>query len=250
MRINKPFTSHIPNLITSLNLLAGCISIVFTFHDQVLIASILIFVAGIFDFFDGLVARALKAYSDIGKMLDSLADIVSFGVAPSAILFNYLNISLHPGNPGFDLNSNNWMDYLIPCIAFLIAIFSAIRLAKFTIDERQTAFFIGVPTPANAFVIASLPFILQGNLMAQSILLKIYILVPLILVLSLLLVSEIPMISLKFKNLTYKDNKSRFILVISSLLLLILLRIKAFPIIFLLYLIISLIDNPQKSSIV
>jgi CDP-diacylglycerol--serine O-phosphatidyltransferase len=237
---------HIPNLITSLNLLTGCISIVFTFQDRVILASIFIFIAGVLDFFDGVAARLLHAYSDIGKMLDSLADVVSFGVAPSIILFNYLNVSIHPGISGFNYESTNWIEYLIPCTAFLIAIFSALRLAKFNIDERQTNIFIGLPTPANAFLIASLPFILKDNVLMQGFMLKIYFLVPMIFVLSFLLVSEIPMISLKFKNLTYRDNKSRFILIFSSLILAIFLRFTAVPLIFILYLVISLIDNPLK----
>ena len=240
--------SYIPNLITSLNLLIGCISIAFAFQDKILMASIFIFIAGVLDFLDGVAARVLHAYSDIGKMLDSLADVVSFGVAPSTILFKLLNISIHPGNSGFSFDSNNWIELVIPCTAFLIAIFSALRLAKFNIDVRQDSLFIGLPTPANAFLIASLPFILQDNLFLQGILLKIYVLIPLILILSILLVSDIPMISLKFKNLTYKDNQSRYILVLSSLFLLIFLKFSAVPIIFLLYITISFIDNPLKKA--
>ena len=238
--------SHIPNLITSINLLAGCISIALAFQDRIMLAAIFIFIAGVLDFFDGVAARLLNAYSEIGKMLDSLADVVSFGVAPSIILFNLLNISIHPGITGFNFDSINWIEYLIPLTAFLIAIFSAIRLAKFTIDDRQTSSFIGMPTPANAFLIASLPFILNDNSLMQGLLLKIYVLIPLIFVLSFLLVSEIPMISLKFKNLNYHENKSRFLLIILSLILIIFIRFSAAPIIFVLYLIISLIDKPVK----
>jgi CDP-diacylglycerol--serine O-phosphatidyltransferase len=203
-------------------------------------------VAGIFDFFDGVAARVLHAYSDIGKMLDSLADVVSFGVAPSVILFNLLSTSVHSEFSTFSYDSSGWIINSIPYSAFLVAIFSAIRLAKFNIDDRQTSSFIGMPTPANAFLIASLPFILKHHEFLQGLLLKIYVLIPLIIVLSFLLVSEIPMISLKFKNLSYQDNKSRYVLLVLSVILFVFLGISAVPAIFLLYIIISLIDNPQK----
>jgi CDP-diacylglycerol---serine O-phosphatidyltransferase len=241
--------SHIPNLITSLNLMVGCVSIVLAFQEKIILASIFIFVAGVLDFFDGVAARLLNAYSEIGKMLDSLADVVSFGVAPSAILFNLINVAIHPGYAGVDFRDSNWLEYLIPCSAFLIAVFSAFRLAKFNIDVRQTNSFIGLPTPANAFLIASLPFILKDSEFAQVFLLKIYFLLPLIVLLSFLLVSEIPMISLKFKNLTFRDNKPRYILLTASLLLLIFLNFLAVPIIFVLYLVISLVDSPQKQQL-
>jgi CDP-diacylglycerol---serine O-phosphatidyltransferase len=238
--------SHIPNLITSINLFVGCLAIVFAFQDRVILASIFIFIAGILDFFDGVAARLLDAYSEMGKMLDSLADVVSFGVAPSAVLFNLLNVSIQRTDPGFNLATSSLTECLVPCSAFVIAIFSALRLAKFNIDDRQTVSFIGLPTPANAFLIASLPFVLKDNELMQGLLLKVYIIVPLIFILSFLLVSEIPMISLKFKNLSFRDNKSKYILLLSSAFLLIFFTISAIPIIFVLYLIISLIDNSQE----
>jgi CDP-diacylglycerol---serine O-phosphatidyltransferase len=248
MRNKKPLTSHIPNLITSLNLLTGCISISLSFQDgnKILLASVLIFVAGIFDFLDGVAARVLHAYSDIGKMLDSLADVVSFGVAPSAILYKLLIISISPDNSMATPETLGFLEQIIPFTAFLIAIFSAFRLAKFNLDERQINSFIGIPTPANAFLIASLPFILHDNVVLQGFILRIYVLVPLIVLLSILLISDIPMISLKFKDLSYKNNKSRYMLLITSLLLLIILRFSAVPFVFLIYIIISLIDKPQN----
>lgn len=224
----------------------GCISISLSFQGAILAASVLIFVAGVLDFLDGVAARVLHAYSELGKMLDSLADVVSFGVAPSVILFNLLNTSVHTFFPELDTQSAGWIGHAIPYLAFLVAIFSAIRLAKFNIDVRQTNSFIGIPTPANAFLIASLPFILKSNEWMKAMLLNIYVLTAMIIVLSLLLVSEIPMISLKFKNLSYRDNKSRYLLLALSLILIIFLRITAAPAIFLLYIVVSLIDNPQK----
>lgn len=249
MKNKISFKSQIPNTITSANLLTGCISICLTFQDKIVLASIFIFIAGVLDFFDGVAARLLHAYSDIGKILDSLADVVSFGVAPSFILFRLLNISIHPAFSTFDLRASSLLEYIVPCTAFLVAIFSAIRLAKFTIDDRQTVSFIGLPTPANAYLIASLPIILNDHSYLQGILLKPYILIPLVIILSLLLVSEIPMISLKFKNLTYKDNKPRFFLILSSLFLLIFMKVTAIPFIFILYILVSLIANPQKQAV-
>src|SRR6266542_1485884 len=161
MKNKITFKSQVPNIITSINLLAGCISICLTFQDKILFASLFIFIAGVLDFLDGVAARLLHAYSDIGKMLDSLADVISFGVAPSVILFRLLNISIHPAISGFELNATDIVEYIVPSLAFLVAVFSAIRLAKFTIDDRQTSSFIGLPTPANAFFIASLPLILN-----------------------------------------------------------------------------------------
>lgn len=244
MRNPNSITSNIPNFITSLNLFFGCMSIVLAFHDKLIWASVLIFAAGIFDFLDGLAARLLHAYSEFGKMLDSLADVVSFGVAPSSILFVILQKS------GLETSELFSGTFLLSCSAFLIAVFSGLRLAKFNIDERQSTSFIGLPTPANAFLIASFPLIQLHNEAFSKLLLNPYILIPVIVILSLLLTSEIPMISLKFKNLSFKDNKSRFVLIVASVILLIVLQITAVPFIFILYLLISVIDNPQKKQAV
>jgi CDP-diacylglycerol---serine O-phosphatidyltransferase len=245
MKNFKSLLSFIPNLITSVNLFFGCLSLVCAFNDNLLAASAFIFLAGLLDFCDGLTARLLDAYSEFGKMLDSLADMVSFGVAPSVILFQLINIALLH-NYNFNGHNSGLLQLLISSLAFIIAIFSALRLAKFNLDKRQTAYFIGIPTPANAFLIASFPFVVGEYKIAGDILLKIYVLIPLIFILSFLLVSEIPMISLKFKNYTFHDNKARYILLFISLILLILFKIAAYPFIFLLYIILSLVNNPQK----
>lgn len=240
---NRSLKYHIPNFITSVNLLFGCLSIVFALQGKLIPASLLVFAAGILDFFDGFAARILHAYSEFGKMLDSLADVVSFGVAPSAILYMILYGFFQGGCLG--LGS---IQSLIPFTGFIIAIFSALRLAKFNIDDRQVSSFIGLPTPANAFLIASFPFIDLEDGFLSHLILHPYVLIPLIIVLSLLLVSEIPMISLKFKNVSFKDNRSRFILLFLSLVLLVFLRISAIPFIFLLYIVLSLVDNPQENK--
>ena len=248
MRLLKGFASYVPNFITLLNLFMGCLSIVFAFHGKLTIAATLIFMAGVFDFFDGFAARALKAYSEMGKSLDSLADQVSFGLAPSVILYQIMIMAVTRQNPAYTFENASLLEYIITFSAFLIAAFSALRLAKFNIDERQANSFIGVPTPANAFLIASFPFILTNSEVGKEILLTIYVLIPLIVFLSLLLTSEIPMLSLKIKNLKWEDNKALFVLLGTSLLLLIILKTLAIPFIFCTYLIISIANHYLKRS--
>ena len=244
----KSFLKHIPNLITSLHLMMGCLSIVYAFQGKLITASVFIFIAGVLDFADGFAARLLKAGSEFGKMLDSLCDAVSFGAAPSFIMFQLLSQTLFGGYIGCadNMGSASFVELLILSSAFVIAVFSVLRLAKFNLDVRQGSYFVGVPTPANAFLIASLPFVLIKYELVSNLLLKTYVLVPMIFILSFLLVSEIPMIALKFKNLSFRDNWSRYLLLLISLVLLIFLKICAYPVIFLIYIIISIIDNPQK----
>src|ERR1035437_963744 len=193
---------HIPNFITSLNLFSGCVAIAFAFagYQYVWIAGIMIFVAAVFDFLDGFAARALKAYSEIGKQLDSLADMVSFGVAPSVIAMQLLNTSIGKMDshlPFSDLSSiisgynasNNFatyspLDFIITFSAFIIAVFSALRLAKFNIDTRQTESFIGLTTTANGMLFASLPLILHfdSSVLFTNIILNTWVLLILIVV--------------------------------------------------------------------
>jgi len=224
---------HIPNLITCLNLFAGCIGIVYAFKGELTIAAYAILIAAIFDFFDGMVARLLKAYSDIGKELDSLADMVSFGVLPSVIVYQLFLQSPQVGSVSPFLNMS----------AFLIAVFSALRLAKFNIDERQSENFIGLPTPANAMLIASLPMILiQDNWFLTAYILNPFFLFIFTLGMSILLVTEIPLISLKFKSLNFNDNLFRYILVISSIVLVLIFKFAAVPMIVFIYILLSLIQ--------
>ena len=194
--------NHIPNCITSLNLLSGCIAIIFSFYGEFNAALFVIIAASVFDFFDGLSARLLKAYSPMGKELDSLADMTSFGLAPAMILFNKLMTDAY--NP-----SVIWL-----AATLLTAVFSALRLAKFNIDSRQSENFIGLATPANALLIASgiAPLELYPELNA-AIMKNQYILPLCALLLSFLLVSEIPMFSFKFKSLKFKENSTRFLFV-------------------------------------
>jgi len=208
------------------------------FEAKYELALIFIILGGIFDFFDGMLARLLGAHSPIGKELDSLADDISFGVAPSLIVFSFLK------EPALSYPAFlEGMREYIPYLAFIIAVFSALRLAKFNIDERQTSSFIGMPTPANALfwgalIVGGKDFILTNcNVIG---------ILVLIIVFSLLLVSEIPMFSLKFKNLSWKDNKTSFIFLIISIPLLIFLGISGFAAVIVWYTLLSLVTKKSK----
>jgi len=202
---------HIPNSITSLNLVSGCISIVFALNGQYSAAALFILLAAIFDFMDGFAARLLKAYSPIGKELDSLADIVSFGVAPGMIIFQFMK----------ELSETSGDPYWIAWFAFLIPVFSALRLAKFNLDERQTTSFLGLPTPANAlFWSFGIGFTYDKIAEFPP---SPWFILPFIFLFSWLLISEIPMFSLKFKHFRWKGNRQQYIFLIVCLLLIILL---------------------------
>jgi len=236
---------HIPNTITSLNLLSGCISIALAFEGYILFAVYMIFLAAFFDFLDGMSARLLKAYSIVGKELDSLADIVSFGVAPSVIIFHLMKISLFKTVHLPPIENLTITEILFLLIPFFIAILSGVRLAKFNVDERQAENFIGLAVPANAifFVSLYLVSIITTNDLLLTILKNKYVLSVLVILFSLLLVAEFPMFSLKFKNLGFQGNKIRYIFIVLSAILLILLYTIAIPIIIILYILLSAINN-------
>jgi CDP-diacylglycerol--serine O-phosphatidyltransferase len=226
---------HIPNAITCLNLFFGCLAIYFAFQDRLVVSAYLVFAAAVLDFLDGMVARMLGAYSEIGKQLDSLADMVSFGVVPGVTM---LMLFYRTGAPGVP----NMM--FMPFSGFLITIFSALRLAKFNIDTRQTSSFIGLPTPACTLFVVSLPLILAYDTLGLSS----YILNPIVLftttlVLSYLLIAELPLFALKFSNLRWTGNSHRYVFLFLSILMLALLQFAAIPLIILIYIIIS-IFNP------
>ncbi|WP_031525619.1 CDP-diacylglycerol--serine O-phosphatidyltransferase [Dyadobacter crusticola] len=224
---------NIPNALTCGNLLCGCVGVVEAFHNNLLISCLLVAVALIFDFFDGFLARMLKVSSAIGKDLDSLADMVTFGLLPSIIVYQLLMQSI-PDLMGI------WKAYF----AFIIAIFSAIRLAKFNNDTRQSDAFIGVPTPANAMLIASLPFIVQfEGAFWKDIIINTNNLLILTVVMSYLLVMELPLIALKFKHFGWKGNEARFLLIVASIVLLVTLKFFAVPLILVLYIGLSVIEN-------
>jgi CDP-diacylglycerol--serine O-phosphatidyltransferase len=233
--------NHVPNAITCLNLFSGCIAVVMAFRGLFFYALLFVILAAVFDFFDGFAARLLHASSPIGKELDSLADMVSFGVAPSVVVFTQLS----------------WLDgagKFLPFGAFLIAVFSALRLAKFNVDDRQTTSFIGLATPANALFFMGLFAIVDPLTPVASylephrglihpILFQPAVVMLLVVFFSCLLVSEIPMFSLKFKSFRWEDNRVRFIFLGLSLILLVTLQFVALSFIILLYLLSSVFDS-------
>ena len=192
-------TKYLPDTITCLNLLSGSVAVIFAFSDDFDIALVMIVLAAVFDFLDGLAARVFHAYSDLGKELDSLADTVSFGLAPSLILYNYL--------AGFTSVIHPYVCY----IPLLIAAFSALRLAKFNLDTRQSESFLGLPVPASALFAASLAaFAGHYEHIANTFLANNWVIPSVSIILSALLVSERPMFSMKLKTLKWKDNAQRF----------------------------------------
>lgn len=218
-------------MFTLANLLCGCIGIVWVFRNNAEGASFLILLAALFDFFDGFAARLLNAASPIGKDLDSLADVVTFGVLPSFILFDMMSIGFQGGN--------EWLAYA----AFLVALFSALRLARFNNDPRQTDRFIGLPTPANAMLIASFPHILAGNRWGEAVVGNPWSLLVFSVAISYLLVAEIPLLALKFKGFGWAGNRLRYLLIAASVLLLLLFGWAAVPLIMMIYLGLSLVEG-------
>lgn len=230
---------HIPNAITSLNLVCGCLSIIAALNGELTTASVYIGAAAVLDFFDGFVARLLKAHSEIGKQLDSLADVVSFGVAPGMIVYALVGQCISPS--GFCINMY---------IPFLIPVFSAIRLANFNIDTRQSDSFIGVPTPANAIFISGIPFVLANDVYGVGTLLSNHYFLTLFPVLSAyMLVAELPLLALKFKNFGWKGNEFRWILILTSILSVVVFQYLGIMIAIVMYILLSIIYNlTQKNT--
>jgi CDP-diacylglycerol--serine O-phosphatidyltransferase len=197
----------IPNLFTSLNLFSGCVASVMAFQGEYKPVVIWVIIAAFFDFADGFAARFLRAYSPMGKELDSLADCISFGFAPSVIVYYFLSVNV------IKIFHNPVVIEYLPYVAFLLAIFSALRLAKFNVDKRQTESFIGLNTPANALFWVSFCYGLTSTAPVITTPLMYTFLVG-ILVFSLLMVSEIPMFSLKVKSIKLKGNEYRYFLIL------------------------------------
>ena len=232
-------TRNIPNTITCCNLLSGCVATMFAFAGEQKMALAFIILGAVFDFFDGMTARLLHVSSPIGKELDSLADDVTFGLAPATMIFTLL----------FQVHYPDWLDAyrdIVPFVAFLVAAFSALRLAKFNIDERQTSSFIGLPTPANALFWGSL--IVGGGFR----LVHFPYALPLILVLVVLscwiLVAEIPLFALKFKHWGWKGNEVKYIFLISCVVLLAWLRVSGLSIIIVWYVMLSLCTQSRGAE--
>ena len=223
---------NIPNAITCCNLISGCIASTLAFAGNMEMAFLFIIIGALFDFCDGLSARLLHVGSPIGKELDSLADCVTFGVAPSVMAFGLMQ----------QLTDNEYLPY----VAYIMAAFSALRLAKFNLDERQTTSFIGMPTPANALFWASL--IVGFGTWITQLPAAAVIVICLLIIMSLLLVSEIPMFSLKFKHYGWKGNEIRYIFLAVCAVLIAVFQLKALAIIVVWYIILSVISDLGKKK--
>lgn len=229
------FVKNIPNSITCLNLLSGCFACIFAFQGQYDWVALCIGLSALFDFLDGMAARLLHAYSPLGKELDSLADLISFGLAPGLMVMHLMayNSTFH----GMTEYQSWWA-----LSALLIPVFSALRLAKFNIDTRQTTSFIGLPVPANALFWIG---ICQAVLRMESPVCG-YAIVALVIIFSLLLVSEIPMFSLKFKNLKWKENYLRYLIIAVAAICLISLGLAGLAATIGLYIVLSLLSARKR----
>ena len=232
---------NIPNLITLMNLLSGTLAILFILRDELVLGSLCITVALVLDFLDGFFARLLHAQTPIGEQLDSLADLVSFGLAPGYILWSLMRMNF--------LQEGISFSDLIPYTAFLIPVFSAIRLARFTIDSSQKYTFRGLPTPASAIFIGAIPLLLaedNTSTVLQTIFSSPHALLIIAILISLLMVAPVSMLSLKFRDFSWKSNWLRYLLLITAILLIFFLGFAAFPVIILCYVLLSFFFLPQS----
>ncbi|MDD7885159.1 phosphatidylcholine/phosphatidylserine synthase [Flavivirga sp. 57AJ16] len=241
---------HIPNALTLLNLLSGSIAVIFTIEDHFIAASLFVFLGIFFDFFDGFAARKLNVQSELGLQLDSLADMVTSGLVPGIIMYKLLSLTTNISEVAY----NNWssntdgLDFnlpILPLLGLFVTLASAYRLANFNLDTEQQSYFKGLPTPANTLLIVSLPLIMefQNNDFINTIILNKWFLIGLTFLSCYLLNSNIKLFALKFKNWSFKDNATRYIFMLLCVVLLIVLQFAAIPVIILLYIIMSLIDN-------
>lgn len=240
---------HIPNLITLLNLFCGCIAVVFAVMNQLETAALFVFLGIFFDFFDGLAARVLKVQSDLGVQLDSLADLITSGLVPGIVMYQLLGMSVYGGwNSGHVLHtatSGPTNVLLLPFLGFVVTLASAYRLAKFNLDENQVSSFTGLPTPANALLILSLPLILfyQNNDILNGIILNQWFLIGLTFLSAFLLNSNIPLFAFKFKNWGFGDNAPQYVFIAVSLVLLLTLKYLAVPAVIVFYIVFSVLHG-------
>ncbi len=272
---------NVPNLITAGNLLCGIFAIILAFAGRIDIAPYFIFAAAILDFFDGFAARLLKQHSELGKQLDSLADVISFGLAPGLIMFvmlasitgcwyneicfgyNWNPYLIKDKDFEFDITTTAYVTQMFrdfkfsiaPFFALLIPVFSMFRLAKFNIDTRQSDSFIGLPTPANTIFFMTFPLVLSSEInktgWAHDLIIQLmnpWIMIPMILIMCYLLIAELPLFALKFKSFGWKGNEIRFTFLITCGILIFTLGWWSLAIIILLYLILSIINNILRKN--
>lgn len=227
--------AQIPNLLTLLNLLFGVVGIVQVLNGEILQGAYFVLIAAGFDFFDGFVARLLKVQSDMGKELDSLADVVSFGVLPGLILFEMAGSATEP-------------DSFLPYLTLIVPMLSAYRLAKFNLDTRQSERFLGLPTPANALFISTLPHLGANWPEVAHWIQAPWFLILIAWIFAILLVTELPLIALKFKSFTFSKNRFRYLLVGLSLVFFAWLQLAGIPLAILAYIGLSVVENATGSE--
>ena len=256
---------NLANLFTSFNLVSGVLAIVLAITGHLFAATMCVFAGAFFDFLDGFVARLFKTTGELGKQLDSLADMVTFGVVPGVVMMVVMTVNIEDVQSSeFMLGEStdlirgaffSWVESffdnsrkfdLLPLTALFIPFFSLFRLAKFNIDTRQTTSFIGLPTPANTLFFMTFPLVLTlgaSSLETLGILFNPYVIVMLIFIMGFMMVSEIPLFSLKFSKLSFKGNEIRIVFLLISLILILLFQVWAIALIVFLYLILSVIEN-------
>lgn len=221
-------------MITLLNLLSGVTGVIWVLEGNILAGAYFVILAALFDFFDGFAARLLKVQSEMGKELDSLADLVSFGVLPGIVLFQIAKST----------TEIEWLPYL----TLIIPLLSALRLAKFNLDTRQSDRFIGLPTPANALLISTLPHLAVFWPGFDSWFATIWALIVIAWIFAILLITEIPLIALKFKSYAFGENIFRYLLILAGLILVIAFGLAGIPLVILLYLGLSMIENATQKK--
>ncbi|MBT8243760.1 MAG: phosphatidylserine synthase [Winogradskyella sp.] len=247
---------HIPNLVTGLNLLSGCVAILFAVQGHYVGAALFVGIGVFFDFFDGLLARKLNVQSNLGIQLDSLADLVTSGVVPGLVMYGLISKAL--GNQGIFVIDEGWNATVnwvgvkiipIALVGFLITLSSAYRLAKFNLDEDQQSYFKGLPTPANTLLILSIPLILhfQFSITVSNLFSNVWFLIGVTFLSSYLLNSDIKLFALKFKSWSFKSNITRYLFLLASVVLLIVFHFIAIPIIIILYILVSIFTQKQIS---
>lgn len=236
---------HLPNLITLGNLFCGSIAVIYAVQEDFVNAGLFVIFGIIFDFFDGFFARLLKVTGELGKQLDSLADMVTSGLVPGVIMFKLMQINLK-SDPNSFIHEDPVLD--VALIGLLITLAACLRLAKFNLDKRQTDQFIGLPTPAMCLVVISLPLIQKYSDVefAKDLIANNYFLIALTWVLSYLMNAEIPLFSLKFKDYSITKNKVKYLFLIVSIILIFTLKYLAIPLLILFYIVLSLFNRSSK----
>lgn len=244
MNKRNPFF-WVPNTITAMNLVSGCMAVFLGIEGELGMAAIFILAASVFDFMDGLFARLLKSYSEIGKQMDSLADLVSFGVAPAAILVNILEQSMFPDKISFSDVEATPLQWILFLSVLLVPVAGAFRLAKFNVDTRQSESFLGLPIPANAMFYASLALIVEFGKSAavNNIIMNPFFIAAVIVLFPCLMISEIPMFSLKVKNFNWKGNQVRFSFLALCVVLLLSMQLYSLPLIIISYILVSVFTS-------